>query len=94
MAKDDKKKQKEENKEESAQPVETTVTTTTAPVTGKLKVNIETPGPIYTINGYGPMYNLELDENVVFDLLREGVIVTDSATRKRIVIKEGKPSVE
>lgn len=96
MTKEEKKKQKEEVKEETSQeqkPAET-VTEKTSAKLDTMKVHVETPGPIYAINGYGPIYNIELEVSKVFDLLREGVIVTDSVTRKRIIIKDGKPAVE
>lgn len=61
----------------------------------KMKVHLESTGPIFTINGgYGPMYDMELEKDVVLMLLREGVYVTDAATRKRIILVNGEPGVE
>lgn len=61
----------------------------------KMKVHLESTGPIFSINGgYGPMYNMELEKDVVLMLLREGVYVTDAETRKRIVLVNGEPGVE
>ena len=60
-----------------------------------MKVHLESTGPIFTIDGgYGPMYNMELEKDVVLMLLREGVFVTDAETRKRIVLVNGEPGVE
>lgn len=61
----------------------------------KMKVHLESTGPIFSINGgYGPMYNLELDKDTVLLLLREGIYVTDAETRKRIILKDGEPTPE
>ena len=61
----------------------------------KMKVHLESTGPIFSINGgYGPMYNQELDKDTVLMLLREGIYVTDAETRKRIILKDGEPAPE
>lgn len=61
----------------------------------KMKVHLESTGPIFSINGgYGPMYNQELDKDTVLMLLREGIYVTDAETRKRIILKDGEPTPE
>lgn len=61
----------------------------------KMKVHLESTGPIFSINGgYGPMYNQELDKDTVLLLLREGIYVTDAETRKRIILKDGEPAPE
>lgn len=61
----------------------------------KMKVHLESIGPIFSINGgYGPMYNQELDKDTVLMLLREGIYVTDAETRKRIILKDGEPAPE
>ena len=60
----------------------------------KMKVHLESTGPIFTIGGYGPMYNMELEKDVVLMLLREGIYVTDVDTRKRIVLVNGEPGIE
>lgn len=60
----------------------------------KMKIHIESTGPLYVINSYGPLYNVEYDEDTVLMLMRAGYYLTDAATRKRIVLKDGKPSVE
>lgn len=61
----------------------------------KMKVHLESTGPIFSINGgYGPMYNQELDKDTVLMLLREGIYVTDAETRERIILKDGGPAPE
>ena len=61
----------------------------------KMKVHLESSGPIFSINGgYGPMYNQELDKDTVLMLLREGIYVTDAETRKRIILIDGEPAPE
>ena len=60
----------------------------------KMKVNIESTGPLFYINSYGPLYDVEYDEETVLMLMKYGYYITDAATRKRIVLKDGKPSVE
>lgn len=61
----------------------------------KMKVHLESTGPIFSINGgYGPMYNQELDKDTVLMLLKEGIYVTDAETRKRIILKDGEPAPE
>lgn len=61
----------------------------------KMKVHLESTGPIFSVNGgYGPMYNQELDKDTVLMLLREGIYVTDAETRKRIILKDGEPAPE
>lgn len=61
----------------------------------KMKVHLESTGPIFSINGgYGPMYNQELDKDTVLMLLREGIYVTDAETRERIILKDGEPAPE
>lgn len=61
----------------------------------KMKVHLESTGPIFSVNGgYGPMYNQELDKDTVLMLLREGIYVIDAETRKRIILKDGEPTPE
>lgn len=61
----------------------------------KMKVHLESTGPIFSVNGgYGPIYNQELDKDTVLMLLREGIYVTDAETRKRIILKDGEPAPE
>lgn len=67
-------------------------------VFGKVKntyaIHIEGNDLIIALGTYGPLYNVNVNEDMLIRLLQERAFVTDPSTRKRYVLENGKPVLE